>query len=106
MSRQTDPVCGMAVESDSAAAISQYQGRTYYFCSATCKRKFDAEPSRYAQKEAPILADRPEPPLEKHEPPFTKAGGIVSGKFGSAGSGGAEFDPGPERHTDRGGRQP
>ena len=105
MSRQTDPVCGMAVESDSAAAISQYQGTTYYFCSATCKRKFDAEPSRYAQKESPIVADRAVP-LEKHEPPFTRAGGFVSPKFGSAGSGGAEYERGPERHTDREDRNP
>ena len=36
--------------------------------------------------------------LERHEPTHTKAGGIVAPKFGSAGSGGAEYEPGPERH--------
>lgn len=30
-------------------------------------------------------------------PPRTKTGPIVAPKFGSAGSGGAEFEPGPER---------
>lgn len=30
-------------------------------------------------------------------PPRTTRGGITSPKFGSAGSGGAEFEPGPER---------
>src|SRR4051812_28861027 len=31
-------------------------------------------------------------------PPFTKSkGGFVAPKFGSAGSGGAEYEPGPER---------
>ncbi|HEV8150538.1 MAG TPA: heavy metal-binding domain-containing protein [Gemmatimonadales bacterium] len=33
---------------------------------------------------------------EQHEPPYTKSGGIVAPKFGSAGSGGAEYEPGPE----------
>jgi hypothetical protein len=30
------------------------------------------------------------------EPQFTRTGPIVSPKFGSAGSGGAEYEPGPE----------
>ncbi|WP_367079317.1 YHS domain-containing protein, partial [Luteitalea sp.] len=29
-----DPVCGMTVEPAKAAATSEYQGQTYYFCSA------------------------------------------------------------------------
>lgn len=36
--------------------------------------------------------------LERHEPPYTKSGGIVAPKFGSAGSGGAEYERGPETH--------
>jgi Cu+-exporting ATPase len=36
--------------------------------------------------------------LERHEPPHTRAGGIVAPKFGSAGSGGLEYEKGPERH--------
>lgn len=42
-----DPVCGMAVEEDSAAGSSQHQGTTYYFCSAGCKKEFDSNPSAY-----------------------------------------------------------
>ena len=34
---------------------------------------------------------------EKPNPPRTTAGGITAPKFGSAGSGGAEYEPGPER---------
>lgn len=37
-------------------------------------------------------------PLERHEPPYTKSDGIVAPKFGSAGSGGAEYERGPEMH--------
>ena len=40
---------------------------------------------------------RPEE-LERHEPPYTKADGIVAPKFGAAGSGGAEHERGPETH--------
>jgi YHS domain-containing protein len=42
-----DPVCGMEVNPDSAAAQSEWGGQTYYFCSEPCKRRFDEEPSRF-----------------------------------------------------------
>lgn len=42
-----DPVCKMEVNPASAAAQSEYEGQTFYFCSPECKRKFDADPLRY-----------------------------------------------------------
>ena len=42
-----DPVCGMEVNASTAAAASQHQGQTIYFCSKECKEKFDAKPSDY-----------------------------------------------------------
>ena len=42
-----DPVCGMTVDVKTAVWKSEYQGQTYYFCSASCKRSFDKEPQRY-----------------------------------------------------------
>jgi Cu+-exporting ATPase len=47
---QRDPVCGMEVDAQKAAGKSEYKGKTYYFCSAGCKRKFDANPTQYAGK--------------------------------------------------------
>ena len=44
----TDPVCGMSVRVASAKYRSEHAGRSYYFCCAGCKRKFDDEPMRYA----------------------------------------------------------
>lgn len=44
-----DPVCGMQVDEKSAAATSEYQGQTYYFCAAGCKRTFDRNPEQYVQ---------------------------------------------------------
>ena len=29
---------------------SEYQGRTYYFCSGECKAAFDRDPARYVKK--------------------------------------------------------
>ena len=42
-----DPVCGMDVDPSTAAGHSDHQGQTYYFCSKSCKTKFDANPQRY-----------------------------------------------------------
>jgi YHS domain-containing protein len=63
-----DPVCGMDVEPKKAEAAnlrSDYKGRTHYFCSDECKRKFDKEPEKYLDKKRPagtIAAAAPPPP--------------------------------------------
>lgn len=46
-----DPVCGMKVDPAKAQFKSEYEGKTYYFCSAGCKAKFDANPAQYLKKE-------------------------------------------------------
>jgi Cu+-exporting ATPase len=42
-----DPVCGMEVTYESAQARSEYNGKTYYFCSLGCKEDFDRDPEKY-----------------------------------------------------------
>ncbi len=42
-----DPVCKMNVDESKAAGKSDYHGKTYYFCAAVCKRKFDEQPEKY-----------------------------------------------------------
>jgi Cu(I)/Ag(I) efflux system membrane fusion protein len=49
MPSHTDPVCGMDVEPSEAKYKSDYQGKTYSFCSSKCKRDFDKDPARYAR---------------------------------------------------------
>jgi P-type Cu+ transporter len=44
-----DPVCGMQVDPERAAYRSEYQGKTYYFCCAGCKSKFDRSPGEYVE---------------------------------------------------------
>ena len=48
----TDPVCGMNVPEQQAAGKSEYQGKTFYFCSQSCKQQFDQNPQRYTSKQA------------------------------------------------------
>ena len=45
----TDPVCGMEIDSETAAGKSEYQGQTYYFCSPGCKQDFDEDPGQYVK---------------------------------------------------------
>jgi Cu+-exporting ATPase len=44
---QIDPVCGMKVLPQKAAATLKRAGRTWYFCSQGCKAKFEASPGKY-----------------------------------------------------------
>jgi len=56
-----DPVCGMRVNPDSAAANHHYMGQTYFFCSLHCLQRFRAEPSRYLASLDQLVSDTPAP---------------------------------------------
>lgn len=51
MAMATDPVCNMQVDEEKAAGKSEYQGKTYYFCSPGCKRQFDRDPERFVSQQ-------------------------------------------------------
>ncbi|TIN69493.1 MAG: heavy metal translocating P-type ATPase, partial [Mesorhizobium sp.] len=54
-----DPVCGMSVDRATARHFARHEGQGFYFCSAACQAKFEAEPQKY-------LGDRPAPqPMPK-----------------------------------------
>ncbi len=42
-----DPVCGMKIDEKKAAAKSDYKGKTYHFCSISCKKAFDDNPAKF-----------------------------------------------------------
>ncbi|CAN5407862.1 hypothetical protein BH10ACI4_BH10ACI4_06100 [soil metagenome] len=42
-----DVVCGMNVDPAASSGSTKHDGKTYFFCSAGCKRSFEAEPMRY-----------------------------------------------------------
>ena len=45
-----DPVCKMEIDSEKAAATTEYKGRTIYFCAKGCKVAFDKDPEKYLSK--------------------------------------------------------
>lgn len=47
-----DPICGMMVDTGKAKHKSEYLGKTFYFCCAGCKQKFEVEPARYSATRA------------------------------------------------------
>ncbi len=44
-----DLVCGMTVNEKTAKFKSYHDGKTYYFCNASCKKAFDANPTKYVK---------------------------------------------------------
>jgi len=54
-----DPVCGMTIDPDHAQGHSTYQGQDYYFCSQSCKQRFDVEPMKYTQQKGIGGGDQP-----------------------------------------------
>ena len=47
MAMVIDPVCGMRIDPDDAAATAENDGTTYYFCSQSCHDAFVADPGSY-----------------------------------------------------------
>ncbi len=90
MANVTDPVCGMSIDSEQAPASEPHGDHVHYFCSADCARAFRASPARYTVGET-ISQE-----MRERTPPHTHEGGAVTPMFGSAGSGGAEYEPIPE----------
>jgi Cu2+-exporting ATPase len=48
-----DPVCGMQVSEQAGKPTIEFRGSKYFFCSAGCKTKFEADPDKY------LIAPRP-----------------------------------------------
>jgi Cu+-exporting ATPase len=44
---ERDPVCGMNVEPEKAAAKVEHGGKSYYFCGAGCAKKFEQAPEQF-----------------------------------------------------------
>ncbi len=44
-----DPVCGMSVDPHTAKHRAEHNGRTYYFCCARCRERFEADPAKYLE---------------------------------------------------------
>ena len=100
MSNQRDPVTGAEVDERSAIRLD-HGDHVHYFASEQSRDEFLADPKRYhdahaarhgdSARDESVVANWPD-----DNPPATKdAHGFTAPKFGSAGSGGAEFEPLP-----------
>jgi P-type Cu+ transporter len=58
MEKEIDPVCGMEVDRVQAEGRSDHEGRSYYFCSSTCKTQFDADPDRFIREDTLLERER------------------------------------------------
>jgi P-type Cu+ transporter len=45
--KEKDPVCGMMVDPQKAAAHVQHDGKTYHFCSIRCAERFRSDPEKF-----------------------------------------------------------
>ncbi len=46
-----DLVCGMEVDEKTAEHKAEHMGKTYYFCSVSCKSSFEETPPKYLKEE-------------------------------------------------------
>lgn len=44
---ETDPVCGMAVDSATSELSLEYDGKTWWFCGKGCLLEFRDDPDRF-----------------------------------------------------------
>ena len=44
-----DVVCGLTVDEKKSGFKSEYEGHTFYFCSASRKSTFDKDPHKYGR---------------------------------------------------------
>jgi Cu+-exporting ATPase len=57
-----DPVCGMTVDPAATPFRQEHEGRTYYFCSESCLRRFRENPEAFLQSaKALVVPAAPEP---------------------------------------------
>jgi YHS domain-containing protein len=68
MATVKDPVCGMEIDPKDAAATSDYEGATYYFCAIGCKERFDAEPAKFLGAAEEAAAEAPAQPSMARQP--------------------------------------
>ncbi|NKF32258.1 YHS domain-containing protein, partial [Pseudomonas sp. BGM005] len=52
-------VCGMTVDRSTAKQFSKVEGEKFYFCSAGCKTKFEADPTAYRDGNRPAAKPAP-----------------------------------------------
>jgi YHS domain-containing protein len=105
--RDRDPVSGVEVDRQTAIRVD-HGDHVHYFASEETREQFLADPERYNDVHRGARPDdvrdgharpnndgRANASARPDDPPFTTDHSITAPKFGSAGSGGAEYEPLP-----------
>jgi P-type Cu+ transporter len=79
-----DPVCGMSIRPEKAAGHSEFEGRSWHFCSIGCKTRFEASPRSFM---GPVVAAAEFPASGKPNAAGTKNPKPKSASMGQSGSG-------------------
>jgi P-type Cu+ transporter len=48
---ESDPVCGIIVDTTATLYMTEYGDERFYFCSPECKDQFEASPKSFIQEE-------------------------------------------------------
>ena len=70
-----DPVCGMTVDPEHNAGSFEYEGKTYYFCSTHCLKKFREAPEQFLRADHAAAMPMPVVQLKRSAAPAPKASG-------------------------------
>ncbi|MDQ3087038.1 MAG: YHS domain-containing protein, partial [Acidobacteriota bacterium] len=54
-----DPVCGMTIDEETARRKSEYEGKTYHFCSKSCLETFEQNPAKFVSANGNIEVGSP-----------------------------------------------
>jgi Cu+-exporting ATPase len=63
--KHKDPVCGMMVAPERAAAKIEHGEKTYYFCSQGCAERFSKEPEKFLAAPGAAGTDHPQNPADR-----------------------------------------
>jgi YHS domain-containing protein len=63
----TDPVYKIVIEDKDAVGTSKYKGATYYFCTGSCKERFDKDPEAYLKEKVEVKVEKEKLKTKKTE---------------------------------------
>ncbi|MFC6488480.1 heavy metal translocating P-type ATPase [Nitratireductor sp. GCM10026969] len=61
-----DPVCGMTVDPEAGKPTAQREGRTFHFCSESCREKFVKDPESYIEATDPVCGMKVDRATARH----------------------------------------
>src|SRR5437762_85592 len=94
---ERDPVCGMSVDPQKAAAKVEYAGKTYFFCAPGCARRFEKEPEKYLRAMQAPAAEGASAATPLSKPPLVGSASPTAQK--PAAIIGSKKQRGPVRYT-------